>query len=237
MIAANETVARFLKGHRLPSLRRVVKTPKRWDKIVSVAAELGYTLPDGPDPKALDNFLVERQKSNPETFPDLSLTVIKLLGSGEYAVEDPDGAPIGHFGLAIREYTHSTAPNRRYPDIITQRQIKAVLEKKENPYGSGELSLLAEHCTRQEDQAAKVERQMLKSAAACYLFDKIGERYPGIVTGNTDKGIWVRILTPPVEGKVVAGVKDLDVGDKVEAQLLSVDIERGFIDFKVISKK
>lgn len=234
MIATNTTIATFLKNGRVPSLRRVVKVPERWDRIVVVAQELKYKLPSTPDAKALDEFLKTRQKEDPVTFPDLSLTIIKLLGSGEYILEMPDDDPTGHFGLAIMNYTHSTAPNRRYPDIITQRQVKALLKSEDSPYNVSELKTLADQCTHQEDQAKRVERHLTKSAAACLLHNRIGETFDGIVTGVSSKGTWVRIFNPPVEGKVVENFRKLDVGDRIKVKLLAVDIEQGYIDFSNI---
>lgn len=231
MISTNSTIATFLKNGKVPSLRRVVKVPERWDRIVVVAQELKYKLPPQPDAKALDEFLRFRQKEDPVTFPDLSLTVIKLLGSGEYIVEMPDDSPLGHFGLAILNYTHSTAPNRRYPDIITQRQVKALLNNEPSPYTVPELKTLADQCTHQEDQAKRVERHLTKSAAACLLHNRIGDTFKGIITGVSSKGTWVRIFDPPVEGKVVENFRKLDVGDHVNVKLVGVDIELGYIDF------
>lgn len=231
MISANTVIARFLAKGQIPSLRRIVRIPKRWDKIVEVAAKFGDILPSEPDSKALDVFLVKRKKEDPEGFPDLSLTIVKLLGSGEYVVELPGEEPVGHFGLALRDYTHSTAPNRRYPDMITQRQVKCLLIGCEPHYSRSELGKLAYHCTIQEDAAAKVERQLRKSAAALVLKDHIGEMYDGIVTGASDKGTYVRIFNPAAEGRIIEGMEGLDVGDHVKVTLLAVDVPRGYIDF------
>jgi len=231
MIAANAVIATILSKSKFPSLRRVVRTPKNWDRIVELAAENGENLPQKPDSIALDHFLAQMKKKDPQIFLDLSLSVVKLLGSGEYIVEMPGQSPVGHFGLALREYTHSTAPNRRYPDLITQRQLKALLKVNNNPYDISELNLLAEHCTKQEDAATKVERQMNKSAAALLLSSHIGEEFQGIITGASDKGTWIRIFNPPTEGKIVGGYKKLDVGDKIKVKLISVDIAKGYIDF------
>jgi len=232
MIAANGVTVRFLTSHGFPSIRRVVHTPKRWDRIVEVAAEHGFKLPDAPDSKALEDFLTSAKAADSVTFPDLSLTIIKLLGPGEYAAELPGANAEGHFGLAVRDYTHSTAPNRRYPDLITQRLAKAAIAKKPVPYSIDELTTLATHCTEQEDAANKVERQVGKSAAALLLGPRIGEQFDAIVTGAADKGTWARLLTVPVEGRVVKGFEGLDVGQRTRVQLLSVDVDRGFIDFK-----
>ena len=231
MIAANGATARFLASHGFPTLRRVLGIPERWDRIVDLAGELGERLPSSPDARALEAFLVRRREQDPERFPDLSLSVIKLLGSGEYAVDREGSATDGHFGLAVRDYTHSTAPNRRYPDLVTQRLLKAALESRRVPYTDFDLGELARHCTEQEDDATKVERRVQKSAAALLLSNRIGARFDGFVTGASVKGTWVRITRPTVEGRVVRGYDGLDVGDRVRVQLASVDVERGFIDF------
>lgn len=231
MIAANEVIATKLVSSKLPSLRRVVRVPKRWDRIVELAAQHGQTLPPQPDSIALDNFLIKMRKENPVAFPDLSLSVVKLLGNGEYVVEGSGQPPLGHFGLALKEYTHSTAPNRRYPDLITQRQIKTLLTGRDPIYNLRELSHLADHCTKQEDAATKVERQTYKSAAALLLSPQIGKTFDGIITGASNKGTWVRIFHPPVEGKVVKSSKLLDVGDRVKVKLIEVDVLKGYIDF------
>jgi VacB/RNase II family 3'-5' exoribonuclease len=231
MIAANGVTARFLASKRLPSLRRVVRSPERWDRIVAIAASLGDRLPPDPDAKALEAFLVRRRKADPLRFPDLSLAVVKAMGAGEYIVELPGQTPIGHFGLAVKDYMHSTAPNRRFPDLITHRQIKAVLSGSKQPYDEGELNELATHCTEAEDAANKVERQVRKSAAAVLLSSRIGERFDAIVTGASEKGTWVRIFNPPVEGKLVQGSQGCDIGDRLNVKLISVDIPLGYIDF------
>ena len=232
MIAANGVTARFLAANGLPSLRRVVRTPKRWDRIRELAAEHDGRLPEAPDARALEDFLSRARGRDPLRFPDLSLSVIKLLGAGEYAVEGPGSAPEGHFGLAVRDYSHSTAPNRRYPDLITQRLLKAALRGGKQPYESGEMAELARHCTEKEDAAKKVERQVRKSAAALLLEHRIGERFDAIVTGAADKGTWVRLLHPPIEGRLADGLIGLDVGQRVRVQLVSTDVERGYIDFQ-----
>ena len=235
MIAANGVVARYLDGKRFPVLRRVVREPERWQRIVDLADTYGAVLPEEPDAPALNAFLNERREADPERFPDLSLAIIKLLGSGEYEVTLP-GEPVdGHFGLAVTHYAHSTAPNRRYPDLITQRLVKAALRGASCPYPGSHLAELAAQCSHQEDQAQKVERRVRKSAAACFLAERIGEEFDGFVTGASPKGTWVRALDPPVEGRVVEGADDLDVGDAVRVRLLDADPERGFIDFAVIS--
>ena len=178
--------------------------------------------------------MAERRQADPVMFPDISLSVIKLLGSGEYAVDIPGQEPEGHFGLAVRDYAHSTAPNRRFPDLVSQRLVKATLKAQASPYSNGELATLARHCTEQEDNAAKVERQVAKSAAAMLLASRIGTRFDGIVTGASDKGVWVRITGPTTEGRVVRGFEELDVGDRVRVQLVRTDVRRGFIDFTAV---
>jgi exoribonuclease-2 len=231
MVAANGVTARFLSAKGLPALRRVVRTPERWPKIVEVASEHGWELPAQPDARALEDFLVAMRTKDPVRFPDLSLVIVKLMGKGEYVVESPGQEPEGHFGLAVRDYTHSTAPNRRFPDLITQRMLKAALTGSPPAYSADELGALARRCTSKEDDANKVERQMRKSAAALLLSSRIGDRFDGVVTGANEKGTWVRIFQPPVEGKVVHGGSGLDVGDKVRVKLIATDVERGFIDF------
>jgi VacB/RNase II family 3'-5' exoribonuclease len=232
MIAANGVTARFLEAKRFPSIRRVVRTPKRWDRIVEIAAQHKFPLPAMPDSKALENFLLAQRAADPLRFPDLSLAVIKLLGSGEYVAEKPGEGGPGHFGLAVKDYTHSTAPNRRYTDILTQRLLKIALEGNKPPYTFDELEALARHCTEAEDVVNKVERQVEKSAAALLLENRIGEQFDSIVTGAADKGTWVRLLDLPVEGKLVAGFEGVDVGDRIRVRLASVDVPRGFIDFR-----
>ncbi len=231
MIAANGVVARFLASRRFPVLRRVVRTPKRWDRIVELAGEHNASLPAQPDSRALARFLATARAADPDRFPDLSLSVIKLLGPGEYLVLR-DGDPAGHFGLAVRDYAHSTAPNRRFPDLITHRLLKAALASTAPPYGAGELDDLARHCTEAEDAAKKVERQVGKSAAALLLHGRIGDTFDAFVTGASEKGTWVRILRPPVEGRLDGAPKGLDVGHRLRVQLVHTDVERGFIDFK-----
>ncbi|MCM3875921.1 MAG: RNB domain-containing ribonuclease [Thermoanaerobaculia bacterium] len=231
MIAANGVTARYLEEAGFAALRRIVRSPERWQRIVSVAAEHGFSLPDEPDSKALEEFLAARKKADPLRFPDLSLVIVKLMGSGEYVVELPGREPVGHFGLAVRDYTHSTAPNRRYPDVITQRLLKAALAQRPSPYSVSELNGLAVRCTEQEDAANKVERLLRKAAAALLLETRIGERFDGIVTGASEKGTWARIFRPPVEGKIVHGFEGLEVGDKVRVKLVATNVERGFIDF------
>ncbi len=235
MVAANGVTARYLATSGFPSIRRVVREPKRWDRIVDVAAQHGFTLPAEPDSKALDEFLVKQKNADPLRFPDLSLTVIKLLGSGEYVADMPEDQPLGHFGLAVRDYNHSTAPNRRYPDLITQRLLKSALAQSGIPYSRDQLGMLAQHCTEAEDAAAKVERRVQKSAAALLLEDRIGEQFDGIITGAADKGTWVRLVEIPVEGKLVRGYQGVDVGDRVRVQLVETNVELGFIDFALVA--
>ena len=234
MIAANGVTARYLASRKFPSIRRVVRTPKRWDRIVEIAGEHKFRLPADPDPTALDEFLIKEKAADPLRFPDLSLAVIKLLGAGEYIAELPGDTATGHFGLAVRDYSHSTAPNRRYPDLVTQRLLKAAVEGDPWPYRKDELDALAKHCTEEEDAANKVERQLDKSAAALLLESRIGEQFDAIVTGSSEKGTWVRLLHIPVEGKLVSGFDGQDVGDRVRVQLISTDVERGFLDFKKV---
>jgi len=231
MIGANGVTARFLAARGLPSLRRVVRSPERWDRIEKIAADLGERLPPDPDAKALEEFLVLRRKADPLRFPDLSLDIVKAMGAGEYVVESPGEVSIGHFGLAVKDYAHSTAPNRRYPDLIAQRLLKSALAGAQPAYTRDELAALATHCTAQEDAANKVERQMRKSAGACLLSNRIDDHFDAIVTGASDKGTWVRILRPPVEGKLVQGQEGADLGDKLRVKLVGVDVDRGFIDF------
>jgi exoribonuclease-2 len=233
MIAANGTTARFLDSKNFASLRRVVHVPKKWDRIIELAAEKNFTLPGRPDSKALDVFLDKMKAADPAGFPDISLSVIKLLGPGEYTVELPGSGSEGHFGLAVKDYTHSTAPNRRYPDLITQRLLKAAIAGEPAPYSTAELEALAKHCTEKEDAAKKTERQLDKSAAALLLQSRIGETFEAIVTGASDKGTWVRIFAPPIEGRLMNGAKGLDVGHRLRVKLMHTDAEMGYIDFRV----
>ena len=232
MITANSVTAGFLSASQLPSIRRVVRVPKRWDRIVELAREHGSQLPNEPDGKALNEFLVKAKQADPLRFPDLCLAIIKLMGPGEYVAEIHGSSPPGHFGLAVNAYTHSTAPNRRYSDVLTHRLVKAALENQASPYSFETLSQLAQHITAQEDAANKVERQVGKSAAALLLESKVGQQFDAIVTGAASKGTWVRLLGVPVEGKLVSGFEGLDVGQRLRVQLVSVNVEQGFIDFK-----
>jgi VacB/RNase II family 3'-5' exoribonuclease len=232
MIAANIATTRYLLQKKLPVLRRIVRTPKRWERIVEIAAQKGSKLPSIPDSKALELFLLKQKKQDPIHFPDLSLTIIKLLGRGEYAIQFPDQKPLIHFGLATKEYSHTTAPNRRYPDIIIQRLIKAALGDHEMLYSHEELESLARHCSLKEVDAEKVERRMKKSAAALFLSSYVGKTFEGIITGSNEKGTWVRIVSPPAEGKLVSGYQGVDVGDKIKVELVNTDVLNGYIDFK-----
>jgi exoribonuclease-2 len=231
MVAGNVTTARFLQQKGFPSLRRVLRSPERWERIVELGGSYGAHLPGEPDARALGAFLIDRRQRDPQRFPDLSLAVVKLLGRGEYEAEAPGQRSTEHFGLAVKDYAHSTAPNRRYPDLVTQRLLKAALAGQPIPYGADELGVLAQHCTVAEDSAAKVERQVRKSAAALLLQGRIGETFDALCTGASPKGTWVRLLRPPVEGRVVRGFEGIDVGDQVVVKLEHTDVERGFIDF------
>lgn len=229
MIAANGVVARLLLN--VSSIRRIVRTPKRWDRIVQLAASKGEKLPAEPDSKALNDLLVRRKAADPDHFADLSLTVIKLIGPGEYVLERPGDVISGHFGLAVQDYTHSTAPNRRFADITTQRLIKAMLAGQKNPYTDDELTAIAANCTQKEDAARKVEREMSKRLAAVAMQSHIGQVYDAIVTGVTDRGTFVRALQPHIEGLLAQGQQGLDVGDKLRAKLIRTDARKGYIDF------
>jgi exoribonuclease-2 len=231
MVAANTEMAGFLESAGWPSIRRVVRTPERWPRIVEIARGFGENLPREPDSRALAAFLTRRHADDPLHFPDLSLSIVKLLGAGEYTVERPGTEGEGHFGLAVHDYTHSTAPNRRYADLITQRLLKAVTAHRPTPYTEAELRSIAERCTEREDAARKVERLMRKVAAAMLLSDRIGEIFDAIVTGVSEKGTFVRLIKPPAEGRVVRGEQGMDVGDRVRVRLISTEPERGFIDF------
>ena len=237
MIAANGATARFLVDKGFPSIRRFLQSPRRWDRIVALASEHGVTLPALPDALALDRFLSTRRAADPAGFADLSLAVVKMLGSGEYAAAPAPAAgqqtnPLGHFGLAVNDYAHSTAPNRRFPDLITQRLLKSGVAGEAAPYSSEQLTEIARHCTLQEDNASKVERQVLKAAGAYLLHKRIGDVFDALVTGAAPKGTFVRISSPLLEGRVVRGFEGLDVGDRARVRLLAVDAEQSFIDFE-----
>ena len=231
MVAANGVMARTLDDAKVPSIRRVVRTPKRWDRIVELANGLGTTLPAEPDSKALNDFLLAQKQKDPDHFPDLSLAVIKLMGPGEYVLLKPNEPPVGHFGLAVQDYTHSTAPNRRFPDMVAQRILKALVRKDALPYAEDELNAIAQRCTQMEDAARKVEREMAKRIAAVVLHPRIGQNFRAIVTGVNQYGTFVRTFDPHVEGMLVQGGRGLDVGDRVTVKLISTDPQRGFIDF------
>lgn len=232
MIATNGATARFLAEQGQPSLRRVLQQPRRWDRLVQLARQHGTDLPPAPDALALDRFLTLRRQAEPSSFEDLSLAVVKLLGSGAYAAAPPDAPPAGHFGLAVNDYAHSTAPNRRFVDLVTQRILKATLAQQATPYAVDELDAIAQRCTVQEDRASTVERRVLKAAAAHLLQGRIGERFDAIVTGVAPKGTFVRINAPLVEGRMVRGFEGLDVGDPVRVTLRGVDLAQRFIDFE-----
>jgi len=234
MIAANGVGARFLESKKMPSLRRIVRTPKRWERIVLLAAECGEKLPAAPDSKALSKFLDSQKSKGPDSFQQLSFNVMKLLGPGEYTVDIPGQPQEGHFGLAVKDYTHSTAPNRRFADLVTHRLLKAALANGKWPYDVVELDEIARRCTLMEDAAKKVERQICKSAVAMILEDSIGYEYDAVVTGASQKGTWVKIFTPPVEGRLMSGYDKLDVGDNCRVRLVHVDAALGHIDFKRI---
>ncbi|HET6170858.1 MAG TPA: RNB domain-containing ribonuclease, partial [Terracidiphilus sp.] len=230
MVAANGVIARTFEDAGVASIRRIVRTPKRWDRIVEVAAGLGTTLPAEPDSKALNDFLLAQKQKDPDHFPDLSLTVIKLMGPGEYVLVKPKEVSPGHFGLAVQDYTHSTAPNRRFPDVVTQRLLKAWLAQTAQPYSEGDLDAIAQRCTLMEDGARKVEREMEKRIAAVVLHPRIGQSFPAIVTGVNQFGTFVRITNPHVEGMLVnagkpGAKKGLDVGDRLTVKLVSTDPE------------
>ena len=235
MIATNVAIAEFLEAKNVPSIRRVVRTPKQWARIVEVASELGETLPSEPNSLKLAEFLARRKQIDPVHFQDLSLSIVKLLGPGEYVVQTATGQTDGHFGLAVSDYTHSTAPNRRYADLITQRLLKAVIAGVASPYAENDLANIAAHCTEREDAARKVERKMRKVAGALLLEHRIGEEFDAIVTGITPRGTFARTLNPPVDGLIARGEQGLRVGEKIRVKLLSTDPPRGFIDFARVS--
>ena len=231
MVAANGVMARTFDDAKVPSIRRVVRTPKRWERIVELADGLGTTLPAEPDSKALNDFLLAQKQKDPDHFPDLSLAVIKLLGPGEYVLVKPTDPPIGHFGLAVQDYTHSTAPNRRFPDMVAQRILKALVRKAPQPYSEDDLNAIAQRCTQMEDAARKVEREMAKRIAAVVLAPRIGQNFHAIVTGINQYGTFVRAVDPHVEGMLVRGGHGLDVGDRLTVKLIHTDPQHGFIDF------
>jgi exoribonuclease-2 len=234
MIAANGATARYLEARGHSSIRRIVRAPKRWDRIVQLAGTLGFTLPEEPSASALSEFLDDRRTKDPDRFADLSLTIVKLLGPGEYVLQRSTEPDIGHFGLAVEDYAHSTAPNRRYPDLITQRLLKAAALDEKQAYSDEDLLALAAHCTERENGARKVERTMRKVAAATLLASRIGDEFDAVVTGASPKGTYARLFRPPAEGRVVRGERGLDVGDKIRVKLVDTEPTRGFIDFVAI---
>jgi VacB/RNase II family 3'-5' exoribonuclease len=231
MIAANEAVARMLEVDKVSSIRRVVKSPERWERIVELAAKQGGQLPAQPDSAALNDFLLKRKAADPDHFADLSLAVIKLMGPGEYVLQRPGDPEQGHFGLAVQDYTHSTAPNRRFADLVAQRVVKAVLAKQPAPYSDSELAAIALSCTTREDAARKVEREMSKRIAAVAMSSRIGETFDAVVTGVTPHGTFIRVVKPAVEGLLAQGQQGADVGDQLRVQLTRTDVQHGFIDF------
>jgi exoribonuclease-2 len=231
MIGANEVMAQTLRAAGVASIRRIVKTPERWPRMVELAAHYGDHLPDEADPAALNGFLLRRKQADPVHFADVSLSVLKLMGPGEYVASRPGAEMEGHFGLAAHDYTHSTAPNRRFADLVTQRLLKALLAHQAAPYSDEELDATARNCTLMEDAARKVQRDMSKRIAAVALADKVGQKFAAVVTGVTPKGVFVRISEPPVEGRLMRGDEGVDVGDQIQVTLLSTDPQRGFIDF------
>ena len=235
MIATNAATARFLAARAFPSLRRFLQAPRRWDRIVALAASHGATLPAEPDALALDRFLNARRLADAAGFADLSLAVVKMLGSGEYLAAPAGSGGQGHFGLAVNDYAHSTAPNRRYPDLVTQRLLKAAVAGVPPPYAAEELAGIARHCTVQEDNASKVEREVLKAAGASLLQGRIGEMFDAIITGAAPKGTYARIPSPLLEGRVVRGFEGLDVGDLARLRLVAVDPVRSHIDFERVA--
>jgi exoribonuclease-2 len=231
MVAANTTMADLLERSGSPSIQRVVRSPERWPRIVEIAARLGDRLPPAPDPRALSDFLVRRKAADPVHFPDLSLSIVKLLGPGEYAVLQSPEEHLGHFGLAVYSYTHSTAPNRRFADLVTQRLLKAMIAGEASPYSRAELETITRQCTERENAARKVERLMRKVSAAVLMSGRIDETFDAIVTGASPKGVYVRLIHPPVEGRVVHGEQGMDVGDHVQVRLIATDPQHGYIDF------
>jgi Exoribonuclease R len=236
MVTANGVSARFLSSCGFAALRRVVRAPERWARIVDLAGRRGTQLPAAPDATALERFLVQQRTAAPDDFGDLSLSIIKLLGRGEYVAEGPSDQSAQHFALAVSNYTHSTAPNRRFPDLVTQRLLKAAIAQGAAPYTLTELSAIAAHCTKQEDAANKVERLVRKAAAALWMSNRVGEEFDAVVTGASPKGTWVRLGRPPVEGKLESGTQGLDVGDRLRVRLIGTDPDRGFIDFARVAR-
>ena len=234
MIAANTAVAGFLEAHGFYSVRRIVRMPERWPRIVALAAETGTRLPDAPDHRALEGWLLAQQAKAPERFADVSLSVVKLLGRGEYVVEPPDDPVPDHFGLAVDDYAHSTAPNRRFADLVTQRLLKAAIAGGSSPYTDAELTAIATHCSEREDAANRVERQVRKAAAAMLLASRRGDIFDAIVTGASSKGTWVKIRRPAAEGRLQRGFEGVQVGDRLRVRLVHTDERKGFIDFVAV---
>jgi exoribonuclease-2 len=237
MVAANGVMARALRKGGRSGLQRVVVVPKRWDRIVALAKEHGYDLPVNPDSEALNNVLTQVRAKDPDHYPDVAVAVIKLMGPGEYMLMRPDDDPTGHFGLAARDYTHSTAPNRRFPDLVTQRVLHAMMTNAEAPYSDGDLSAIAAHCNEADKALRKIERDMQKRVAAVAMASRVGQVFPGVVTGATDKGVYVRVIRPPFEGRVIQNEEGLDVGDKVNVKLIHTDPARAFIDFAKVGSR
>lgn len=234
MILTNNQIARFLEDHGAQLIYRVVPPPARWDRIVELASRFNCTLPPEPNPRALSEFMWARKQAAPDQYRETSLAILKLMGRGKYSIKPEDGDNEGHFGLALEDYTHSTAPNRRYIDLVIQRILKGVLSGQTSAYTIGELAAIADHCTKRESEARKIDRKLKKAAAATLLMEHIGEVYQGIVTAVKTTGTFVRLLSPPVEGKVTRRESGIDVGDKVEVRLIEVDVSKGFIDFEII---
>ena len=234
MIAANETMAELLHAARRSCIRRVVRSPERWSRIVDLVSRYGMQLPGEPDSVALGEFLRKEQAADPIHYPDIALAIIKLMGAGEYVVsKGTDTEPLGHFALAARDYTHSTAPNRRFADLVNQRMVKAMLDDQRSPYSDEELTAIATHCNLQESAGQKVERAMRKRAAAVALSGSIGKSFRGVITGASDNGVYVRVFDPPVEGRVVHGEQGPEIGDTVIVKLVRTDPQRAFIDFAI----
>jgi exoribonuclease-2 len=237
MVAANGVMARALRKGGRSGLQRVVVVPKRWDRIVELAKAHGHDLPDTPDSAALNTVLAQVRQADPDHYPDVALAAIKLMGPGEYLLMRPDDDPTGHFGLAARDYTHSTAPNRRFPDLVTQRVLHAMMTNQPPPYSDAELTAIAQHCNDADKALRKIERDMQKRVAAVAMSSRIGQVFPGVVTGSSEKGVYVRVIRPPFEGRVVTGGDGLDVGDRVNVKLIHTDPARAFIDFAKMGGK
>jgi exoribonuclease II len=237
MVAANGVMARTLRKGGRSGLQRVVVIPKRWDRIVALAKDRGYDLPENPDSRALNDVLTKLRQLDPIHYPDVAVSVIKLMGPGEYLLMRPDDDPTGHFGLAARDYTHSTAPNRRFPDMVTQRVLHAMMTDAPPPYSDTDLAAIAIHCNDADKKLRKIERDMQKRVAAVAMSSRIGQVFAGVVTGASDKGVYVRVITPPFEGRVIQGEDGLDVGDKVNVKLIHTDPARAFIDFAMVGKR